>query len=123
AAAWLALMRPAVHALVGRVVSFAANHRPDDRQLVHYLGHSWQVLANLDARHAGADRFELAANLCRSVRLEVNHILVWWTTRQEDHDNRLVRAAHTGLGLRAQQLRQRQTAHGQAADLQETAPR
>ena len=86
-------------------------------------GQARQVLADVDAGDVGPDRLELAADLDRGVRLEVHHVLVRRPAGQEDHDDGLVRAADAGLGLGPQDLRQRQAAQGQAADLQKGPPR
>ena len=81
------------------------------------------MLANLDAGNFGADRLEFAPDLRRRVLLEIEHVLVRRSARQEDHDDRLMRFADAGLRLGAQQLRQRQTAQPQRADLQKIPAR
>src|SRR2546426_10230002 len=81
------------------------------------------MLANLDAGNFSIDRLELAANFRRRVLLEIEHILVRRAARQKDHDNCLVRFADPGLRLGAQQLRQRQTAERERADLEKVPAR
>src|SRR5262249_25167858 len=70
----------------------------------------------------GPNRPKLAADLGRRVRLQVNHVLVWRTTRQEDHDDRLVRPADAGVRLGPQDLRQRQASQSKAADPEGSTP-
>jgi hypothetical protein len=58
-----------------RVVSGGgADERADENELVGGSGKLWKVLANVDARQAGGNRLELAANLSRSVGLEIDHV-------------------------------------------------
>ena len=45
------------------------------------------------------------------------------SARQKDHDDCLMRFAHAGLRLGAQQLRQRQTSHAERADFEKAPPR
>jgi len=80
------------------------------------------MLADVDAGDGGADRVEFAANPGGGVGLQIDHVLVRRPAGQEDHDDRLVRAGDARLGLGAEDLRQRQSAQGKAADLQEVSP-
>ena len=59
-------------AVIGELVG----DRADDRVLVGLLRELRQVLADVDARHVGLDRFEGTAELGRCVRLHVKGILV-----------------------------------------------
>ena len=89
----LALLRPAVHALKGRVVPLAADEGADDRQPIHHAGQPRQMLADLDAGDTGGDRLELAADFGRRVGFEIDHVLMRRPAGQEDHDDGLVRGA------------------------------
>jgi len=60
--------------------------RPHHGGLVHPLRRPRQVLADLDAGGTGGDRFELAADLDRGVRLEVEHVLRRGPTVQVEHN-------------------------------------
>ena len=111
-------------ALESVVRAAGADDRADRHQLVHLRGDPRQMLADLDARHVGLDRLELAADLGRRVHLQIEHVLVRRPAGQEDHDDRLCasrRMPATALG--PQNLRQRQAAQGQPADLQKRSPR
>src|SRR5258706_11338368 len=46
-----------------------------------------------------------------------------WPTRKENHDDGFVRPANAHLGLRLQNLWQRQASHGQSADFEKIATR
>ncbi len=82
-----------------------------------------QQFADVEARHPGVNGLELAANLDRGVRLEIDQVLVRRPAGQKDHDHGLVGVLDPGPRLGLQQLRQRQPAQGQAADLQKATPR
>ena len=75
------------------MIARGADHRADQRQLVHHRCQAGQVLANLDARNLGFDRLELAANFRWGVHLEVEDVLVRRATRQENHDDCFVGGA------------------------------
>jgi hypothetical protein len=77
--------------------------------------------ANFNARHVGLDRFELAANLAGSVGLDVEHVLMGRSARQEDVDDRLVRLAQPGCRFALQQSRQGDAAHRHPAYREEIA--
>src|SRR5436190_22416890 len=62
-----------------------ANQRP---QLAPLRQHR-QMLANLDARRPRRDRFELAPDIVRRIRLQIEAIVLSQTARQEDIDARL----------------------------------
>ena len=107
---------------VVRVLVPRSDYRPYRRRPVHLLGDQRQHLADLDARHGGANRLELPADLPRRVHLQVVHVLMRRAAGEVDHDDGfLAPAAARGLGS-PQQLRQRQAAHAQAADPEEIAP-
>ena len=59
----------------------ATDHTTDDGCLVHHASKLRKDFANLDAWDIRFDGLELPANLTRSLRLDVPHVLVWWTTR------------------------------------------
>ena len=96
-----------------------------DRQLAGQRGHLWQQLAEVDARHAGADRVVLAADLGRSLRLGIERLVLRRAAGQE-HDqagasrpNRLVR--HPRPEGAPRQRGQRQTQAPEPADPQPLA--
>ncbi len=64
----------------------AANHGG----LVHQTGELRKDFADFDSWHIRFDRLELAANFAGSFGLDVPHVLVRRTTRQENVDDRLV---------------------------------
>ena len=102
-----------------RVLVDAPHDRTNQHELVHDRREPGQQLANVDARHGRGDRPEPAADLGRSAWLEVVEVEVGRPTRQEDHDDRLVRMHRAGHSLGLEQPRQRQSAKSQAADLEE----
>ena len=59
----------------------------------------------------------------RRVHLQVEHVLMRRRAGHVDHDHRLGRLADAGLRFGAEDLRQAEPAHRQAADLEEIAPR
>jgi len=67
----------------GIVAVFGANHRADQRQLVHHFGESRQMLADLDSRDGGGNRSELAADFRRRVHLEIENVLMRRPAGQE----------------------------------------
>ena len=78
------------------------------------------MLAEVHPRDLAGDRLELAADSGGSVRLQVNHVLVRRSTRQEDHDHGLVRPASARGGLGREDLGHREPAKREAADPQES---
>ena len=113
-------------ALDGVVVAVAAHDGSDDGILVRELREPRKVLADLDAGDVGGDGFEFAADLRRGVHLQVEHVLMARSARQEDHDDRLVLVAgrtDAGRRLGLEHLRQRQTAEPERTDAQEVATR
>jgi hypothetical protein len=75
----------------------------------------------LDARHAGGDRGELAADFGGGVHLQVVHVLVGRPAAEVDHDHGFVRILDAGLSLEGQELRERQAAESESADAEERA--
>ena len=61
--------------------------RADQAGLVHQPGSVRQVLADVHARHRGADGPELTADFIRCVRLHVEHVDVAWSTKQIEHNH------------------------------------
>ena len=113
--------RVAGEADVVRVFVARADDGADRRRPVHLLGDQWQHLADVNARHSSADRLELAANLPRRVHLQVVHVLMRRAAGQVNHDDGFFAlAAARGCGG-PQQLRQRQAAHAQAANLEKVS--
>jgi hypothetical protein len=107
---------------VGVVINRVADGA-DDGVAMGLLREQRQVFADLETRHRGRDRFELAAYLGRRVELEVEGVLMRRPARQVDHDHRLVPGVQSRGGLGAEQLRQRQPAHAERADAQEVPAR
>ena len=120
---WLCCV-PAGHALERRR---AAPREPTSERMTANLsiivGEPRQVLADLDAGDVRGDRLELAADLGRGVRLEVEHVLVRRPAGQEDHDDRLVRAADAGLLPRRGGVAAATARRARATDLQERPSR
>ena len=83
----------------GRAIDRAERH-----QFVHDPRQPGQVLADLDAGHAGRNRPEIAANFGRSLHFQVEHVLVRRGSAQVDHDDRLARAGHPLGRLGPQQI-------------------
>jgi hypothetical protein len=77
-------------ALIASVVIPTADDGSDGDQLVHVASDPRQQLANLDSRHARLDRIEFAADLGRSIRLDLIHVLVRRASAHVDHDDGLV---------------------------------
>ena len=67
--------------------AFARAHAADDRALIHQLGQFGHVLANLNARGAGLNRFELAGAF--AFRLQVPGVLVTRSAGLPEQDHRL----------------------------------
>ena len=96
-------------------------HGPDDRQFIHHPRHARHKLADLDTGHVGSDRAELTTNFRRRLGLEIEHVLVWRPSRQEDHDDRLFRES-ARLSLRSQDLWEGQPPQAQRSNPQKVAP-
>ena len=96
--------------------------RADDGELVHHLGKTRQVLANLDPGHVGRDRVEFAPDPGGSLGLEIEHVLVRRAADQVDEDHRFGRGPFALGGLGGQQAGQAQPG-SQATDLEEVAAR
>src|SRR5437764_4695786 len=81
------------------------------------------MLADLDSRDGGGNRFELAADFRRRVHFEIENVLMRRPAGQENHDDRFVRTADAGLGFGLEELGQRQAAKAQRADFEKVATR
>ena len=68
------------------------------------------MLANLDPGNRGGDRLEFTPNLPGRIHLQVEHVLMRWSARQENHDDGFVLAASTRERFGLEQLRQREPA-------------
>jgi len=79
-----------------------------------------QVLAELNAGHAGRNGLELAANAVGRGRLHVPHVEVAGTAIQEDQHARVGPRCWAGF-FGGQELGQRQAHQPQPADLQQVA--
>jgi hypothetical protein len=91
----------------------------------HSDGASGQLrhqFADFHAGDIGRDRHELAAELFRGRRLQVEGVHVCWTTGQIDIDDRFAGCPCPRLLFRLQQLRKAEPADGQSANLQEVSP-
>ena len=98
----------------------------NQRDLVHHASHLREVLADLNARHVGVDRRELAPYLRGSFRLHVPRIDLPRRPDEEDRDavpNFLVRQIHSPLRFERHPSRQRQRRQPGRPRLQEAAPR
>jgi hypothetical protein len=82
------------------VIGVVVRHRANDAQAIDALGKLLEVLANESARHIGADRRELAANLAGSVRLHVKRVLMRRPAPHEQQDARLCAAETRHRGNR-----------------------
>ena len=105
------------------VAAVGSNHRTDDGKLVHHLRHQRELVSNTDSGDICRNLIKLATNLLGGIRLEIPHVLVRRTTRKENVDDSFVAAAGSLLGLRAEELGERQATHGQAADGEKSAAR
>ena len=112
---------------VARVV---VRHRANDGQLVHNAGRVRHDFRKTDARHAGRNRTELAADGRWSGRLRVERLLLAHSTRQEDEDDAFGRPFLTlvifdiRLGLlKEKKIRERHSDSADETDVQEISPR
>jgi hypothetical protein len=110
-----------------RVVIVAeADQRTNDRQLVGQGREPRQVFADIGPRHARGDGPEFAADLDGSVRFRIEGVEVRRAAGQQHHDDALgpvARRPRRALGLGSQEVRQRQAAQRETADLQPAAAR
>ena len=74
--------------------------RPHQRIAVGQPGEPGNVLADIDTGDVGRNRFELAANLGRSFRLEIPRILMRRRTEHKQHNARLRPSKTTSLPTR-----------------------
>ena len=77
------------------------------------------MFADFNAGNIRANRLKLTADFRRCIRLEIKCVLVRRSTRQIDHDDRLVCLPNTGGCFRLEKLRQGQPTQTQRTDLQE----
>ncbi len=79
--------------------------RTDDRTTVHLTGELRKMLAKVNTRHGGWNRFELSADFHRGFRLRIPHIQVAGAAIQEDNDTSVgTRRAGRVCLLRTEQL-------------------
>ena len=81
------------------------------------------MFANLDAGNAGGNRFEFASDFRGRIHLEVEDVLVRGAAREENHDDRLVRAADARLRFGLEKLGQGQATQSECADLEKIPAR
>src|SRR5262249_7214060 len=97
-------------------------HVADDRQFVGDLCLAWKQLAYVHPGHFGDDRFELAADLCRGIRLHVVHVNVAGSAPEQDHDDRLDSWC-VPLGAHPQQIAEHESAEAETAVTQKAPAR
>jgi len=97
------------------------DHRPDENALIRDGGNLGEDLADFDSVDRSLDRLEFAADFGRGVYLHIPHVLMGRPARKEDIDDRLVALADSCLGLRRQELRQRQAPHHHPTNFQKVA--
>src|SRR5438046_5840981 len=114
---------PAGQTSDGVVAILSPDQRADQDQFVHHFGQQRQVLADLDARDAGGNGFELAANLRGRVHPEIEDVLMRRAAWQENHDHSLVRTADTGLRFGLEKLWQGKAAKTECADPEKISAR
>ena len=101
-----------------------ADHRADDRKFVHHLGELWEQFADLDAIDIGGYWFELSANFGGGIHLEIEHVLVRRTARQENIDECLVRSSFADiLRLGLKELREHRSCEPEGPDSEKPAAR
>ena len=104
------------------VRTFGSDERADESELVRHFRHERKLFTDLNAGNIGSYRPELAAELGRSIGLEIPHVLMRGPARKENHDNRLVinPACHLSTcRLGREDLRQTRPAQSEATDLKE----
>ena len=84
-----------------------ADERANENELVRGCGQLRQILTNLVAGNLGGNGAELAADLARSLRLEVDHVQVRRPAVEMDIDHRLVRRTDARGRFGPQKARQR----------------
>ena len=115
--------RASGHALISVVVRIGADNGSNDCQAIHDGGHFGKVFADLNAGNFGGNGFEFSSNFGRRLRFQVEHVLMRRASGQEDHNDRLVRAAVSGIGVGAEQVRQGQSAQSESSDFEKVAAR
>src|SRR5207248_1444629 len=116
---------PSGHALKGVVPVGGADDRANDRAAVHDSRKLRKDFANLNSRNLRVDRRKLAANLCRRVKLQVEHVLVRRATPQEDIDDRFLTRRFAVGCFQSVQVgkRKRSRAEAERPDSQKAPPR
>src|SRR5262249_37518034 len=93
--------------------------RADERELVGVLGHAWEDLTDLDARHIGFDRPIWPANLSGRTRLQIPGVELTWAAHQKEHDAIHLRLSLEGaFGLESEEVCQRQAEKGERSRMQ-----
>ena len=101
-------------------------HRADQRRMVHLPGQFRQMLAQVDAGGAAANRLKFAADLDRCVWFHVPHVEMARPAIEKNHDAGVGTRPDAALGrplIGGQQLRQMYAHQPQRAELQESATR
>src|SRR5690606_20306761 len=124
--------RKTAQAEIRGVLIRTAVERADDRELVHHSREARQVLADLDPLDVRANGTELAADLERRVRLQVEDVLMRRTAREKAHDDAFrskpprlkgrVRARRDARILRAKDLGKRKASRSKPPGTKETPP-
>ena len=115
-------LRPVSMIMVsGRMVVRWMRKRPHERPLIRSSRQLRQMFANLHARRLGRDRLELAANIFRSVRLQVKTVVLSQSAGQEDVDNRLGGMHGRRLGTQSVEVRSAQAEQRNSPGLQHGA--
>src|SRR5262249_3754597 len=113
-AAWrLILFAATGHAHEIAVVVNRIGNRADNGEFVGDTRDERKMLANLDSGHVCGDGPEFATNFRRCVELEIEGVLMWWSTGKINHDHRFVRATKSRGRFRLKQLRQGQSSHAE----------
>ena len=73
----------------GVVIAQLVGERPDQRDVSHHLGSARQMLADVQARHAGADRFELAPHFARRIGLRIERVEMAGSTIEPNENARV----------------------------------
>ena len=85
---------------------FAADNRSDNGRLIHESCKLGKDFADLDSRHIGWYRSELATDFRGSVGLDVPHVLVRRSTTEKNLNERFIWIALLLIRFGSQQIRQ-----------------
>ncbi len=96
-----------------------SHERTNHGELVAHLSEVGEQLADFQARGVCWDWAEFPAELGRSQRFEIEHVLVRRTTTQVNVDDRFVRGANTGGRLGSQQIGHCEATETRSSDLEE----